>query len=188
VILTAIGVAGAAGYFGAGLEEKLPLPNGVQLVASTGADTIAGRASVIDGDTVEIHGARIRFNGIDAPESTQLCTDAGGRTYQCRARSAEALAEWLSASSPRPARSSCAVNMADLSATALVRTARAFRDGLSATDTPWIGRAVRMARSQRTIGGQSRKDQYLAGKVPAAMGMASQAARATATTTRASAI
>ncbi|RWK72961.1 MAG: thermonuclease family protein, partial [Mesorhizobium sp.] len=28
-----------------------------------------GRASVIDGDTVEIAGKRIRFNGIDAPES-----------------------------------------------------------------------------------------------------------------------
>lgn len=29
------------------------------------------RASVIDGDTIEIAGERIRFNGIDAPESWQ---------------------------------------------------------------------------------------------------------------------
>ncbi len=34
---------------------------------------VAGTASVIDGDTLEIHGQRIRFHGIDAPESRQLC-------------------------------------------------------------------------------------------------------------------
>lgn len=99
-ILAAMGVAGAAGYFGPGLVEKLPLENGTQLVTSSGSDTIAGRASVIDGDTIEIHGERVRFNGIDAPESTQLCADAGGRMYRCGTRSAEALAEWLAASSP----------------------------------------------------------------------------------------
>ena len=30
---------------------------------------ITGTASVIDGDTIEVHGQRIRFHGIDAPES-----------------------------------------------------------------------------------------------------------------------
>jgi len=30
-------------------------------------------ASVIDGDTIEVHGQRIRIHGIDAPESRQLC-------------------------------------------------------------------------------------------------------------------
>lgn len=34
---------------------------------------IAGVASVIDGDTLEIHGHRIRLHGIDAPESAQRC-------------------------------------------------------------------------------------------------------------------
>jgi endonuclease YncB( thermonuclease family) len=34
---------------------------------------LAGRASVIDGDTIEVHGTRIRLWGIDAPESTQPC-------------------------------------------------------------------------------------------------------------------
>jgi len=37
------------------------------------ADDLTGQASVIDGDTIEIHGTRIRLWGIDAPESTQLC-------------------------------------------------------------------------------------------------------------------
>jgi hypothetical protein len=34
---------------------------------------ISGRASVIDGDTIELHGQRIRLWGIDAIESSQLC-------------------------------------------------------------------------------------------------------------------
>ena len=99
-ILAAMGVAGAAGYFGPGFLDKLPLPNDAQLVASGSAETIVGRASVIDGDTIEIHGERIRFNGIDAPESAQFCTDAAGRMYRCGARAAEALAGWLAAASP----------------------------------------------------------------------------------------
>lgn len=36
------------------------------------AEPLIGRASVIDGDTLEIHGARIRLEGIDAPESRQV--------------------------------------------------------------------------------------------------------------------
>jgi endonuclease YncB( thermonuclease family) len=38
------------------------------------AAELVGVTSVVDGDTIEIHGARIF--GIDAPESTQLCREA----------------------------------------------------------------------------------------------------------------
>ena len=41
-----------------------------------------GQASVTDGDTIKIHGERIRLHGIDAPESGQTC-DRGGKTYRC---------------------------------------------------------------------------------------------------------
>jgi endonuclease YncB( thermonuclease family) len=39
-----------------------------------GAHPLTGRASVTDGDTIEIHGERIRILDIDAPESRQTCT------------------------------------------------------------------------------------------------------------------
>lgn len=46
------------------------------------ASKIIGVASVVDGDTLEIHGTRIRLNGIDAPESGQICL-ASGQKYRC---------------------------------------------------------------------------------------------------------
>lgn len=56
---------------------------------------IAGHASVIDGDTIEIGGRRIRFDGIDAPESQQICTDTSGKAYLCGGRAAAALDEMV---------------------------------------------------------------------------------------------
>ena len=47
------------------------------------AETVAGMASVIDGDTIEIGGIRIRLHGIDAPESGQNCLDPEGGSYRC---------------------------------------------------------------------------------------------------------
>jgi endonuclease YncB( thermonuclease family) len=44
---------------------------------------IVGKARVIDGDTIDITGTRIRLQGIDAPETDQTCTDAGNKTWRC---------------------------------------------------------------------------------------------------------
>ncbi len=57
---------------------------------------LLGRASVIDGDTIDIHGARIRLSGIDAPESSQTC-EASGKTYRCGQRASMALSDFLEA-------------------------------------------------------------------------------------------
>lgn len=68
--------------------------------AGLAADPIIGRASVIDGDTIEIAGERIRFNGVDAPESWQACKDAAGKDYRCGKVAAFALDEFLAQSRP----------------------------------------------------------------------------------------
>ncbi len=52
---------------------------------------MAGIASVIDGDTIEVHGQRIRFHGIDAPESRQLCR-LDSKPWQCGKDAANTLA------------------------------------------------------------------------------------------------
>ena len=62
-------------------------------MAAQAQQAIVGVASVIDGDTIEIHGARIRFHGIDAPESRQECTRPNSATWRCGQQSALALAE-----------------------------------------------------------------------------------------------
>jgi len=57
---------------------------------------ISGRASVIDGDTLDIRGERIRLSGIDAPESGQNCADADGKLWKCGSAAANALDRFIS--------------------------------------------------------------------------------------------
>ncbi len=53
---------------------------------------VTGTATVIDGDTLEVRGQRIRLHGIAAPESRQLCF-IDGKRWQCRRDAANALAD-----------------------------------------------------------------------------------------------
>ncbi len=62
------------------------------LLAIPALADVAGTASVIDGDTIEVHDQRIRLHGIDAPESRQLCR-LDGKPWQCGKDAANALAE-----------------------------------------------------------------------------------------------
>ncbi len=62
------------------------------LIATPALADVAGTASVIDGDTIEVHGQRIRLHGIDAPESRQLCR-LDGKSWPCGRDAANALAD-----------------------------------------------------------------------------------------------
>jgi endonuclease YncB( thermonuclease family) len=63
------------------------------LLTSGGAYSgeLAGQVSIIDGDTLEIHGTRICLWGIDAPESSQLCRGEDSSQYRCGAQAANQL-------------------------------------------------------------------------------------------------
>lgn len=65
---------------------------GIPLPSSAG-EVAVGIASVVDGDTIEIHGERIRLFGIDAAETRQSCEDASGKPYRCGQQAALALAD-----------------------------------------------------------------------------------------------
>ena len=59
-----------------------------------GDATLSGPARIIDGDTLEVRGARVRLHGIDAPERTQRCRTAG-RVWSCGREATSALAQQI---------------------------------------------------------------------------------------------
>jgi endonuclease YncB( thermonuclease family) len=61
------------------------------LLATPAVADVAGIASVIEGDILEIRGQRIRLDGIDAPEPAQVCR-LDGKPWMCGKAAAEALA------------------------------------------------------------------------------------------------
>ena len=54
--------------------------------------------TVIDGDTIQDGGIRIRLHGIDAPESAQSCKDEAGRTWNCGDAATAALQTFIGGS------------------------------------------------------------------------------------------
>ncbi len=62
------------------------------------AETVAGQVSVVDGDTLELHGEHIRMVGIDAPESSQTCRNDKGIAWRCGQKAAFALADAIARS------------------------------------------------------------------------------------------
>jgi len=64
------------------------------LMNSAYADN-TGKPRVIDGDTIEIAGERIRLHGIDAPEANQTCRDKDGKEWPCGQDATFALANMI---------------------------------------------------------------------------------------------
>jgi endonuclease YncB( thermonuclease family) len=69
------------------------------IVFSAVVGTLAGTASVIDADTLEIRGERIRLVGVDAPESGQKCLDTSNKFVRCGTTAANALDKWINRAS-----------------------------------------------------------------------------------------
>lgn len=63
-------------------------------VSASNIPDVTGTASVIDGDTIDIHGERIRLHGIDSPEGRQRCI-LSGQEWRCGADAANALSEFI---------------------------------------------------------------------------------------------
>jgi endonuclease YncB( thermonuclease family) len=64
-------------------------------IAPAAAETIAGRATVIDGETLEIRGARIRLFGIETPADDHVCARTDDNRWRCGPRTLTALDELL---------------------------------------------------------------------------------------------
>lgn len=63
--------------------RALALAAALLLLASpVQAQDITGPASIIDGDTIDVAGQRIRIHGIDTPETRQTC-GLDGRDVRC---------------------------------------------------------------------------------------------------------
>jgi endonuclease YncB( thermonuclease family) len=99
------------------------------------ASSVEGRALVVDGDTIDVDGARIRLHGIDSPEAGQKCSKANGVEWRCGQSAVKALGRLVQGKTVKCDNliddgmgrmiASCLVAGADVSAQ-LVRTGNAW--------------------------------------------------------------
>ena len=123
------------------------------------AEHLTGSARVVDGDTVVIGSTSVRLNGIDAPETDQVCVDAAHATWTCGIAARDALsvkqqASWDCAITghDRYGRSlaTCRVEAARMSASGWPRTAGRCRS--FAIPTPTIATKLGPRRAEGSLG------------------------------------
>ena len=64
-------------------------------VSAHAADPIRGSARIVDGDTLAIGETKIRLEGIDAPESDQVCLNQNAEKWNCGAVARDKLTEHI---------------------------------------------------------------------------------------------
>jgi endonuclease YncB( thermonuclease family) len=83
-------IAASAGCLALAACSPLPSSAAASATILEGADLV-GVASVVDGDTLDIRGERVRLYGIDAFESGQRCRTSSGVLIRCGRTSAMAM-------------------------------------------------------------------------------------------------
>jgi len=73
----------------------------VLLPLAAHASELTSPAKIIDGDTIDVAGKRIRLFGIDAPETKQTCRDGSNVVYLCGQAAAKALREMVQGNNVR---------------------------------------------------------------------------------------
>jgi endonuclease YncB( thermonuclease family) len=65
------------------------------MIAAAHATELVGKLRVVDGDTLVMGDKHIRLEGIDAPETDQVCLDASGERWTCGIWARDRLAEHI---------------------------------------------------------------------------------------------
>src|SRR6266700_4297197 len=65
------------------------------MIAAAHASELVGIVRVVDGDTLVLGDKHIRLEGIDAPETDQVCLDAHGERWTCGISARDRLAEHI---------------------------------------------------------------------------------------------
>lgn len=81
------------------LEKPAPASS-VPAVARL-TDPLVWRPSIVDATRVDMGGVHLRFAGIEGPDLYRMCRDGVGGIYDCGAKAANALADWIALSELR---------------------------------------------------------------------------------------
>jgi endonuclease YncB( thermonuclease family) len=73
-----------------GRQDHPPPPSARHAGGTGHGAVVRGRAHVVDADTLDVAGVRIRLHGIDAPERDQSCTRSG-QAWRCGREASAAL-------------------------------------------------------------------------------------------------